>query len=96
MSEADKLRPAEEVADEACSAANITTCDGYFELDIDAVAAVIEADRAQCLAALQAKLAEALRKWAREGMCNTNDATQDDALEAARAAIAAMQESRDD
>lgn len=48
----------------------------------------------------------ALRKWAREGMCNTNDATQDDALEAAQAAIAAiaaiaspealMQESRDE
>jgi hypothetical protein len=38
----------------------------------------------------------ALRKWSREGMCNTNDATQDDALEAARAAIAAMQESRDE
>lgn len=27
----------------------------------------------------------ALRKWRREGMCSTNDATQDDALEAARA-----------
>ena len=38
----------------------------------------------------------ALRKWAREGMCNTNDATQDDALEAAQAAIAAMQEKPND
>jgi hypothetical protein len=27
----------------------------------------------------------ALRKWSREGMCDTNDATQDDALEAASA-----------
>ena len=32
----------------------------------------------------------ALRKWCREGMCSTNDATQDDALEAATAALAAV------
>jgi len=32
----------------------------------------------------------ALRKWCREGMCSTNDATQDDALEAATAVLAAV------
>lgn len=32
----------------------------------------------------------ALRQWARDGMCNTNDATRDDALEAAHAVIAAI------
>lgn len=32
----------------------------------------------------------ALRKWCREGMCSTNDATQDDALEAASAVLAAV------
>jgi len=32
----------------------------------------------------------ALRKWSREGMCSTNDATQDDALEAASAVLAVV------
>lgn len=32
----------------------------------------------------------ALRKWCREGMCSTNDATQDDALEAATAVLSAV------
>ena len=31
-----------------------------------------------------------LRKWSREGMCSTNDATQDDAIEAATAALSAI------
>ena len=33
---------AERIAEEIVSAANVTTCDGYYEVDIDAAAAVIE------------------------------------------------------
>ncbi len=33
-----------------------------------------------------------LRTWARQGMCGFNDATQDDALELARAVLSALRE----
>lgn len=57
------------VAEEIVSAANVTTCDGYYEVDIDAAAAVIERAIADAVAKERTKaeaLAEALRVFADE------------------------------
>lgn len=47
------------VAEQAYSAGNLVTCDGYYEFDLDAAAAVIAAARAGLVAEI-ARLREAL------------------------------------
>ena len=46
----DEHEHAMKVADQAYSAGNLVTCDGYYEFDLDAAAAVIAADRAGLVA----------------------------------------------
>lgn len=41
------------VAEKAYSAGNLVTCDGYYEFDLDAAAAVIAADRAGLVARIE-------------------------------------------
>ena len=41
------------VAEQAYSAGNLVTCDGYYEFDLDAAAAVIAADRAGLVAEVE-------------------------------------------
>ena len=46
----DEHEHAMKVAEKAYSAGNLVTCDGYYEFDLDAAAAVIAADRAGLVA----------------------------------------------
>ena len=46
----DEHEHAMKVAEQAYSAGNLVTCDGYYEFDLDAAAAVIAADRAGLVA----------------------------------------------
>ena len=46
----DEHEHAMNVAEQAYSAGNLVTCDGYYEFDLDAAAAVIAADRAGLVA----------------------------------------------
>ena len=55
----DEHEHAMKVADQAYSAGNLVTCDGYYEFDLDAAAAVIAADRAGLVAEIE-RLREAL------------------------------------
>jgi predicted lipoprotein with Yx(FWY)xxD motif len=49
----DEHEHAMKVADQAYSAGNLVTCDGYYEFDLDAAAAVIAADRAGLVAEIE-------------------------------------------
>jgi len=49
----DEHEHAMKVAEQAYSAGNLVTCDGYYEFDLDAAAAVIAADRAGLLAEIE-------------------------------------------
>jgi len=55
----DEHEHAMKVAEKAYSAGNLVTCDGYYEFDLDAAAAVIAADRAGLVAEIE-RLREAL------------------------------------
>ena len=55
----DEHERAMKVAEQAYSAGNLVTCDGYYEFDLDAAAAVIAADRAGLVAEIE-RLREAL------------------------------------
>lgn len=55
------MRPADDVADEIVSAANIVTCGGYYECDPIAVTAIIEADRKQVREEVAREVCEWLR-----------------------------------
>jgi hypothetical protein len=50
------------VAEQAYSAGNLVTCDGYYEFDLDAAAAVIAADRAGLVAEVE-RLRLNVRGW---------------------------------
>ncbi len=60
----DEHEHAMKVAEQAYSAGNLVTCDGYYEFDLDAAAAVIAADRAGLVAEV-ARLREALHEGKR-------------------------------
>ena len=49
----DEHEHAMKVAEQAYSAGNLVTCDGYYEFDLDAAAAVIAADRAGLVAEVE-------------------------------------------
>jgi hypothetical protein len=49
----DEHEHAMKVAEKAYSAGNLVTCDGYYEFDLDAAAAVIAADRAGLVAEVE-------------------------------------------
>lgn len=55
----DEHEHAMNVAEQAYSAGNLVTCDGYYEFDLDAAAAVIAADRA----GLVAEVERLVRAW---------------------------------
>jgi hypothetical protein len=55
----DEHEHAMKVAEQAYSAGNLVTCDGYYEFDLDAAAAVIAADRA----GLVAEVERLVRAW---------------------------------
>ena len=57
----DEHEHAMKVAEKAYSAGNLVTCDGYYEFDLDAAAAVIAADRAGLVARIE-ELEGTLRK----------------------------------
>jgi hypothetical protein len=60
----DEHEHAMKVAEQAYSAGNLVTCDGYYEFDLDAAAAVIAADRAGLVARIE-RLREALHEGKR-------------------------------
>jgi hypothetical protein len=49
----DEHEHAMKVAEQAYSAGNLVTCDGYYEFDLDAATAVIAADRAGLVAEIE-------------------------------------------
>lgn len=55
----DEHERAMKVAEQAYSAGNLVTCDGYYEFDLDAATAVIAADRA----GLVAEVERLVRAW---------------------------------
>jgi hypothetical protein len=55
----DEHEHAMKVAEQAYSAGNLVTCDGYYEFDLDAATAVIAADRA----GLVAEVERLVRAW---------------------------------
>lgn len=55
----DEHEHAMKAAEQAYSAGNLVTCDGYYEFDLDAAAEVIAADRAGLVAEIE-RLREAL------------------------------------
>lgn len=61
----DEHEHAMKVAEKAYSAGNLVTCDGYYEFDLDAAAAVIAADRAGLVAEVE-RLREALLWYERQ------------------------------
>ena len=60
----DEHEHAMKVAEQAYSAGNLVTCDGYYEFDLDAAAAVIAADRVGLVAEIK-RLREALHEGKR-------------------------------
>lgn len=58
----DEHEHAMNVAEQAYSAGNLVTCDGYYEFDLDAAAAVIAADRAGLVAEVE-RLRLNVRGW---------------------------------
>ena len=66
----DEHEHAMKVAEKAYSAGNLVTCDGYYEFDLDAAAAVIAADRAGLVAEIERLRANAARyEWLRDCSC---------------------------
>lgn len=71
----DEHEHAMKVADQAYSAGNLVTCDGYYEFDLDAAAAVIAADRAGLVARIAELEAEVERL--RDGLAGAIAAISD-------------------
>ena len=77
----DEHEHAMKVWEEAYSAGNLVTCDGYYEFDLDAAAAVIAADRAGLVAEIE-RLREALEEiMGLPGEINPSNYDHDDVCE---------------
>jgi len=99
----DEHEHAMKVAEQAYSAGNLVTCDGYYEFDLDAAAAVIAADRAGLVAEIE-RLREALEEiMGLPGEINPSNYDHDDVCELNRQfcygyaiARAALKDTRND
>ena len=92
----DEHEHAMKVAEQAYSAGNLVTCDGYYEFDLDAAAAVIAADRARLVAEIE-RLREALASIEEYWNRDQNETAMADACwNAVNTAYAALKDTRHD
>jgi len=92
----DEHEHAMKVAEQAYSAGNLVTCDGYYEFDLDAAAAVIAADRAGLVAEIE-RLREALASIEEYWNRDQNETAMADACwNAVNTADAALKDTRND